>query len=154
MAFMTYSGSHRCFISKLTFLICVFFLQIPPPSINFTLPSPILGMPCVPMFDPPWVPVNTGTVPDAITEDQSVGLPCWCLNYVKEKNKGKIIQKYLINQIVLVKPLKPHIETHTPDIYTLVTPSKCLIFTLMCKVLNQQNYNTLEFDLNLCPLYC
>ncbi|XP_053540162.1 protein unc-80 homolog [Ictalurus punctatus] len=45
--------------------------KIPPPSINFTLPSPILGMPCVPMFDPPWVPVNTGTVPDAISEDQS-----------------------------------------------------------------------------------
>uniref|UniRef100_A0A3B4DM80 Unc-80 homolog (C. elegans) n=1 Tax=Pygocentrus nattereri TaxID=42514 RepID=A0A3B4DM80_PYGNA len=45
--------------------------KIPPPSINFTLPSPILGMPCVPMFDPPWVPVNAGTVPDAITEDQS-----------------------------------------------------------------------------------
>ncbi|XP_060775026.1 protein unc-80 homolog isoform X7 [Neoarius graeffei] len=45
--------------------------KIPPPSINFTLPSPILGMPCVPMFDPPWVPMNTGTVPDAISEDQS-----------------------------------------------------------------------------------
>ncbi|XP_046704530.1 protein unc-80 homolog isoform X4 [Silurus meridionalis] len=45
--------------------------KIPPPSINFTLPSPILGMPCVPMFDPPWVPVNTGTVTDAISEDQS-----------------------------------------------------------------------------------
>ncbi|XP_049335810.1 protein unc-80 homolog isoform X7 [Astyanax mexicanus] len=45
--------------------------KIPPPSINFTLPSPILGMPCVPMFDPPWVPINAGTVPDAISEDQS-----------------------------------------------------------------------------------
>ncbi|XP_076872130.1 protein unc-80 homolog isoform X4 [Brachyhypopomus gauderio] len=45
--------------------------KIPPPSINFTLPSPILGMPCVPMFDPPWVPLNAGPVPDAITEDQS-----------------------------------------------------------------------------------
>nr|XP_055069097.1 protein unc-80 homolog isoform X7 [Misgurnus anguillicaudatus] len=45
--------------------------KIPPPSINFTLPSPILGMPCVPIFDPPWVPVNAGTVPDAISEDQS-----------------------------------------------------------------------------------
>uniref|UniRef100_A0A9J8CLI5 Unc-80 homolog (C. elegans) n=1 Tax=Cyprinus carpio carpio TaxID=630221 RepID=A0A9J8CLI5_CYPCA len=44
--------------------------KIPPPSINFTLPSPILGMPCVPIFDPPWVPVNAGTVPDAISEDQ------------------------------------------------------------------------------------
>lgn len=30
-------------------------------------------MPCVPIFDPPWVPVNAGTVPDAISEDQSVG---------------------------------------------------------------------------------
>ncbi|XP_056606879.1 protein unc-80 homolog isoform X3 [Triplophysa dalaica] len=45
--------------------------KIPPPSINFTLPSPILGMPCVPIFDPPWVPVNAGGVPDAISEDQS-----------------------------------------------------------------------------------
>ncbi|KAJ3584353.1 hypothetical protein NHX12_014848 [Muraenolepis orangiensis] len=45
--------------------------KIPPPSINFTLPSPILGMPCVPMFDPPWVPQNTGSVQDSINEDQS-----------------------------------------------------------------------------------
>lgn len=50
------------------------FLQIPPPSINFTLPSPILGMPCVPIFDPPWVPQNTGSVQDPINEDQSVSL--------------------------------------------------------------------------------
>lgn len=48
--------------------------QIPPPSINFTLPSPILGMPCVPIFDPPWVPQNTGSVQDPISEDQSVSL--------------------------------------------------------------------------------
>lgn len=55
----------------------VFFFapfQIPPPSINFTLPSPILGMPCVPIFDPPWVPQNTGSVQDPINEDQSVSL--------------------------------------------------------------------------------
>ncbi|XP_029696082.1 protein unc-80 homolog isoform X11 [Takifugu rubripes] len=45
--------------------------KIPPPSINFTLPSPILGMPCVPIFDPPWVPLNTGSVQDPINEDQS-----------------------------------------------------------------------------------
>ncbi|XP_045074431.1 protein unc-80 homolog [Coregonus clupeaformis] len=45
--------------------------KIPPPSINFTLPSPILGMPCVPMFDPPWVPSNTGSVQDPINEDNS-----------------------------------------------------------------------------------
>ncbi|XP_041120448.1 protein unc-80 homolog isoform X3 [Polyodon spathula] len=45
--------------------------KIPPPSINFTLPSPILGMPCVPMFDPPWVPQSTGSVQDPINEDQS-----------------------------------------------------------------------------------
>ncbi|XP_063072865.1 protein unc-80 homolog [Engraulis encrasicolus] len=45
--------------------------KIPPPSINFTLPSPILGMPCVPMFDPPWIPQNTGSVQDPINEDQS-----------------------------------------------------------------------------------
>ncbi|XP_032879501.1 protein unc-80 homolog isoform X3 [Amblyraja radiata] len=45
--------------------------KIPPPSINFTLPSPILGMPSVPMFDPPWVPQSTGRVQDPISEDQS-----------------------------------------------------------------------------------
>lgn len=54
--------------------IFVFLSQIPPPSINFTLPSPILGMPCVPIFDPPWVPQNTGSVQDPINEDQSVSL--------------------------------------------------------------------------------
>ncbi|XP_031749782.1 protein unc-80 homolog isoform X18 [Xenopus tropicalis] len=46
--------------------------KIPPPSINFTLPSPILGMPSVPMFDPPWVPQSSGSVQDPINEDQSV----------------------------------------------------------------------------------
>lgn len=51
--------------------LCI-FPQIPPPSINFTLPSPILGMPCVPIFDPPWVPQNAGSVQDPINEDQSV----------------------------------------------------------------------------------
>ncbi|XP_062907898.1 protein unc-80 homolog isoform X3 [Mobula hypostoma] len=45
--------------------------KIPPPSINFTLPSPILGMPSIPMFDPPWVPQSTGRVQDPISEDQS-----------------------------------------------------------------------------------
>ncbi|TKS64898.1 Protein unc-80 -like protein [Collichthys lucidus] len=52
-----------------TIFICT--VEIPPPSINFTLPSPILGMPCVPIFDPPWVPQNTGSVQDPINEDQS-----------------------------------------------------------------------------------
>lgn len=60
----------------LSLYICLSLLppppQIPPPSINFTLPSPILGMPCVPIFDPPWVPQNTGSVQDPINEDQSV----------------------------------------------------------------------------------
>ncbi|KAB1279135.1 Protein unc-80-like protein [Camelus dromedarius] len=46
--------------------------KIPPPSINFTLPSPVLGMPSVPMFDPPWVPQCSGSVQDPINEDQSV----------------------------------------------------------------------------------
>lgn len=55
-------------------LLLLFLFQIPPPSINFTLPSPILGMPCVPIFDPPWVPQNTGSVQDPISEDQSVSL--------------------------------------------------------------------------------
>ncbi|ETE65869.1 Protein unc-80-like protein, partial [Ophiophagus hannah] len=45
--------------------------EIPPPSINFTLPSPVLGMPSVPMFDPPWVPQCSGSVQDPINEDQS-----------------------------------------------------------------------------------
>nr|XP_016850568.1 PREDICTED: protein unc-80 homolog [Anolis carolinensis] len=45
--------------------------KIPPPSINFTLPSPVLGMPSVPMFDPPWVPLCGGSVQDTINEDQS-----------------------------------------------------------------------------------
>ncbi|CDQ90015.1 unnamed protein product [Oncorhynchus mykiss] len=54
--------------------------KIPPPSINFTLPSPILGMPCVPMFDPPWVPSNTGSVQDPINEDNSVSpAPAACI---------------------------------------------------------------------------
>lgn len=71
--FRRHSGRKADFRSRLALLmrICRLF-QIPPPSINFTLPSPILGMPCVPIFDPPWVPQNTGSVQDPINEDQSV----------------------------------------------------------------------------------
>lgn len=63
--------------------LCRLF-QIPPPSINFTLPSPILGMPCVPIFDPPWVPLNTGSVQDPINEDQSVS-PSFLFSVVRLK---------------------------------------------------------------------
>uniref|UniRef100_UPI00358FE682 protein unc-80 homolog n=1 Tax=Myxine glutinosa TaxID=7769 RepID=UPI00358FE682 len=45
--------------------------KVPPPSINFTLPSPILGIPSLPVFDPPWVPQTPDSVQEAITEDQS-----------------------------------------------------------------------------------
>ncbi|XP_078453386.1 protein unc-80 homolog [Lampetra planeri] len=45
--------------------------KVPPPSINFTLPSPILGVQSLPVFDPPWVPQSTDSVQDAISEDAS-----------------------------------------------------------------------------------
>ena len=30
--------------------------QVPPPSIDFVLPSPTIGLPCLPIVDPPWTP--------------------------------------------------------------------------------------------------
>ena len=30
--------------------------QVPPPSIDFVLPSPTIGLPCLPVVDPPWSP--------------------------------------------------------------------------------------------------
>lgn len=75
------------------FFLCLLF-QIPPPSINFTLPSPILGMPCVPIFDPPWVPQNTGSVQDPINEDQSVSLS---LDYSLHSDAYSRIIRLIIN---------------------------------------------------------
>lgn len=70
----------------------------------------------MPMFDPPWVPVNTGTVPDAISEDQSVSSLCWYLNYCKEKEKHKttdrkrlikaIIQKRACGKVILLQVME------------------------------------------------
>ena len=30
--------------------------QVPPPGIDFTLPSPPIGQPQLPVVDPPWMP--------------------------------------------------------------------------------------------------
>lgn len=53
-------------------------------------------MPCVPIFDPPWVPVNAGTVPDAISEDQSVGF-CGLLHQnfaaIRQNDHAQILHK-------------------------------------------------------------
>ena len=32
------------------------FFQLPPPSIDFTLPSPTIGLPMQSVVDPPWTP--------------------------------------------------------------------------------------------------
>lgn len=53
-------------------------------------------MPCVPIFDPPWVPVNAGTVPDAISEDQSVGFsgpPHQTYPALRQNGHALILQK-------------------------------------------------------------
>ena len=34
----------------------MFFFQLPPPSIDFTLPSPTIGLPMQSVVDPPWTP--------------------------------------------------------------------------------------------------
>lgn len=44
-------------------------------------------MPCVPIFDPPWVPQNTGSVQDPINEDQSVSAVA-AGKYLPLKRKG------------------------------------------------------------------
>ena len=32
------------------------FFKVPPPSIDFVLPSPTIGLPCLTVVDPPWLP--------------------------------------------------------------------------------------------------
>lgn len=47
--------------------------KVPPPAIEFTLPSPKIALESVPVADPPWMPQAKAKVEEvAINQDQSV----------------------------------------------------------------------------------
>ncbi len=53
----------------------VIFFQVPPPSIDFVLPSPTIGMPCLTVVDPPWQPHFKSKVEEVtINQDESVNI--------------------------------------------------------------------------------
>ena len=41
--------------------------KLPPPNIDFVLPSPLIGMSVVPVVDAPWLPKNANLLPDVTT---------------------------------------------------------------------------------------
>jgi len=51
--------------------------QVPPPSIDFVLPSPTIGLPCLPIVDPPWTPhFKTKVEEVTINQTESVCHAC------------------------------------------------------------------------------
>lgn len=47
--------------------------QLPPPTIDFVLPSPTIGLPSLTVIDPPWLPHFRSKVAEvAINQEESV----------------------------------------------------------------------------------
>ena len=58
-------NSYRLYVAYVT--------QVPPPSIDFTVPSPTIGIANVCVDDPPWMPVTTSDIEDKVsTEEETV----------------------------------------------------------------------------------
>lgn len=52
------------------------FFKIPPPSIDFVLPSPTIGLPSLSVVDPPWTPhFKTKVEEVTINHEESVSVP-------------------------------------------------------------------------------
>lgn len=50
-------------------------LQVPPPSIDFTLPSPTIGLPKQDPIDPPWIPHFKAKIEEVtVNQEQTVSL--------------------------------------------------------------------------------
>jgi len=48
-------------------------LQVPPPGIDFTLPSPCIGLPSQSPIDPPWSPHFKAKIEEVtVNQDQTV----------------------------------------------------------------------------------
>ena len=59
---------------------CAFisYIQVPPPSIDFVLPSPTIGLQTLPVIDPPWQPHFKSKVEEVtINQEQSVSASNW-----------------------------------------------------------------------------
>ena len=53
---------------------CV-FKQLPPPNIDFVLPSPTIGLPSSPVIDPPWLPHYKSKVAEVtINQEEAVSI--------------------------------------------------------------------------------
>ncbi|KAJ8031313.1 Protein unc-80-like [Holothuria leucospilota] len=47
--------------------------KVPPPSIDFTVPSPTLGVNSLPVLDPPWMPTVLDNIDEVSTDEESRG---------------------------------------------------------------------------------
>lgn len=66
--------------------------RIPPPGIEFTLTSPKIGIECLPIVDPPWMPqVETKVEEVAIGQDTHVSIYFYNFKIVI---LFKVIKKY------------------------------------------------------------
>jgi len=66
---------------------CTTSLQVPPPSIDFVLPSPTIGLPVLPIIDPPWMPhFKTKVEEVTINQTESVSW-LWSFQPVYDDNK-------------------------------------------------------------------
>ena len=69
--------------------------QVPPPSIDFTLPSPSIGQSQVPVVDPPWLPPVKTKVEELSLkeEEQSTSQTIMTMTRTRRKQKQEMVRK-------------------------------------------------------------
>ncbi|KAI1307248.1 Protein unc-80 -like protein [Halotydeus destructor] len=70
--------------------------KVPPPSIEFTLPSPKIALDTQPVADPPWMPMSKAKVEEVtITQDQSVQKSFVTATKTRRKQQIELVHKAL-----------------------------------------------------------
>ncbi|KAL3119939.1 hypothetical protein niasHT_007067 [Heterodera trifolii] len=72
-----------------------FIFKIPPPSIDFTLPSPSIGLSQLPVVDPPWMPPVKTKVEELSLkeEEQSTSQTIMTMTRTRRKQKQEMVRK-------------------------------------------------------------
>lgn len=70
-------------------------LQVPPPGIDFTLPSPPIGITQVPVVDPPWMPYIKTKVEELSLkeEEQSTSQTIMTMTRTRRKQKQEMVKR-------------------------------------------------------------
>lgn len=62
---------------QLLLYCCIFILKVPPPGIDFTLPSPPIGQSQCAVVDPPWMPHVKNKVEElSLKEEEQATVNC------------------------------------------------------------------------------